>query len=311
MALLINTGVRDWIDDDALAAQMRDMLPGADVRTCAAMGDPADIRMIAVAHLHRDMPGRLPNLELVQKLGAGVETIVSHPALPAHVRVARLRPEEPARQIAEWFLTYILQAQRHVPDYRAAQARAAWTPIEPRRPAETTIGVLGLGHIGGHAARLFRDLGFRVLGWSRGPKSLDGIDCRHGRDALAPMLGASDYLAAILPSTPDTRGLIGADMLAAMKPGSVLLNAGRGDLIDEAALIAALDHGPLAGAVLDVTAREPLPKDSPLWAHPRVTITPHVSGWHLGDALGDVAENYRRLTAGQPLLHEVDRGRGY
>jgi glyoxylate/hydroxypyruvate reductase A len=102
-----------------------------------------------------------------------------------------------------------------------------------------------------------------------------------------------------------------AELLAAMKPGAVLINAGRGDLIDEAALIAALDRGTPGHAVLDVLCTEPLPQDDPLWRHPRVTITPHVSGWHLGDALGDVVENLRRLGTGQALLHEVDRARGY
>ncbi|MEY8840145.1 NAD(P)-dependent oxidoreductase, partial [Cribrihabitans sp. XS_ASV171] len=111
--------------------------------------------------------------------------------------------------------------------------------------------------------------------------------------------------------TPATRDLFDERMLARMKPGATLLNAGRGDLIDEEALIAALFAGRPGHAVLDVTRTEPLPQDSRLWTHPGVTITPHVSGWHLGDAMADVAENYRRLTEGAPLLHEVDRRRGY
>jgi glyoxylate/hydroxypyruvate reductase A len=104
---------------------------------------------------------------------------------------------------------------------------------------------------------------------------------------------------------------MGADRLAQMKPGAMLLNAGRGDLIDEAALCQALDHGTPGEAVLDVVSQEPLPAESPLWQHPNVTITPHISGWHLGDALKDVAENLRLLTGGKDLLHEVDRARGY
>jgi glyoxylate/hydroxypyruvate reductase A len=105
--------------------------------------------------------------------------------------------------------------------------------------------------------------------------------------------------------------LIGEATLAAMKPGSTLINAGRGDLVDEAALCAALDAGPIGHAVLDVVSEEPLPASSPLWQHPGVTITPHVSGWHLGDAMKDVAQNYQRLQRGEALLHEVDRSKGY
>lgn len=281
------------------------------MRTRATMGDVADIRMLAVSSLAADLPGQLPNLELVQKLGAGVETIVNHPALSPRVRVARLKPAAPAQEIAEFCLAYILRNQRNMAAHEDAQARRSWEPVEPRYAPDTTVGVLGLGHIGGCTAALLRHVGFRVIGWARSAKSIDGIDCRHGGDALAPMLGECDYVAAILPSTAATQGLFDAKLLGAMKPGSLLINAGRGDLIDEPALIDCLNSGPLTGAVLDVLGIEPLPPENPLWTHPGVTITPHVSGWHLGDALNDVAENYRRLINGTPLLHEVDRARGY
>ena len=267
--------------------------------------------MVAVVGLKNDHPKRLPNLQLVQKLGAGVETIVSNPNLPGHVRVARLKPDAPAQEIAEWFVAYVLRHQRHMGFHEAAQRRAEWLPKAPLYAPETVVGVLGLGHIGARSAKMLRAIGFQVMGWSRSPKQIDGVTCLHGEAALPELLGQCDHVCAILPSTPQTVGLFDARMLAAMKPGSQLLNAGRGDLIDETALIAALDNGTPGHAVLDVTSTEPLPSENPLWAHPGVTITPHVSGWHLGDALSDVGENFQRLTAGQALLHEVDRARGY
>jgi glyoxylate/hydroxypyruvate reductase A len=168
-----------------------------------------------------------------------------------------------------------------------------------------------MGHIGGETAALMRDLGFEVHGWSRSAKDMEGVTCHHGAAALEPMLGICDYICAILPSTGETRGLINAQTLAAMKPGATFINAGRGDLVDEAALIANLDRGHLGHAVLDVFCTEPLPEQDPLWSHPQVTITPHISGWHLGEALQDVVENFRRLGAGEDLLHAVDRQRGY
>lgn len=311
MALLIDIGIPGWLADEEVAKEVRAYLPGADIRTRAEIGAPGDIRMLAVSELAEDLVGRLPNLELVQKLGAGVETIVAHPGLPDHVRVARLKPDAPAREIAEYCTAYILHAQRNMAFHQAEQAARRWTPVAPRYTPDTVVGVLGLGHIGARTAMMLRDLGFQVKGWSRSAKSLPGIDCHHGAQALAPLLATCDHVAAILPSTADTRGLLDARMLAAMKPGSQLINAGRGDLIDEPALIAALDAGQLDHAVLDVLSQEPLPAESPLWSHPKVTITPHVSGWHLGDAISDVAENYRRLMAGEDLLHEVDRSRGY
>ncbi|WP_171173504.1 glyoxylate/hydroxypyruvate reductase A [Ruegeria sp. HKCCD8929] len=311
MALLIDGGLSGWMTDAEIADQVRAQLPGADVRTPDTLGNADEITMVAVVTLRDGQPAKLPNLQLVQKLGAGVETIVKHPALPDHVRVARLKPDAPAREIAEWFLAYILRAHRNMPVHETEQAKSTWTPVEPRYTPDTVVGVLGLGHIGGRTARMLRDIGLQVKGWSRTPKEIDGVDCRHGYDSLPDLLGECDHVCAILPSTPETVGLFNADLLSSMKPGSQLLNAGRGDLIDETALMQALDAGTPGHAVLDVVSQEPLPADNPLWSHPRVTITPHVSGWHLGDALNDVAENYRRLTAGEPLLHEVDRARGY
>ncbi|MBO9444297.1 glyoxylate/hydroxypyruvate reductase A [Ruegeria sp. R14_0] len=311
MALLIETGMTDWISDDDIANKIRKMHPEADVRTPDTIGDVSEITMVAVVGLRNDHPKRLPNLKLVQKLGAGVETIVSNPNLPDHVRIARLKPDAPAQGIAEWFVAYILHRQRNMAFHEAAQRKSEWLPKAPGFSPDTVVGVLGLGHIGARSARMLRAVGFQVVGWSRSPKEIEGVTCLHGDGALPEVLGQCDHVCAILPSTPQTIGLFNADMLAAMKPGSQLLNAGRGDLIDESALIEALDRGTPGHAVLDVTNKEPLPSDSPLWTHPGVTITPHVSGWHLGEALADVGENFHRLSTDAPLLHEVDRARGY
>lgn len=311
MALLIDIGHAGWMPEEEVRDEIAAVLPDADIRLRDDLGRASDITMIACSSLRPDLPAQLPNLALVQKLGAGVETIVAHPSLPPHVRVARLKPMEPAREIAEWALAYLLRDQRQLDDFAAAQSRREWMPMAPRKTRQTRAAVLGLGHIGATTACLLRDLGFITTGWSTSPKQIDGVTCLHGPDALPALLADQDYVVAILPSTEATHHLFDADMLARMKPGAALLNAGRGTLIDEPALLRALDAGTPGRAVLDVTATEPLPADDPLWSHPGVTITPHVSGWHLGDALKDVAENYRRLTSGAPLLHEVDRIRGY
>lgn len=311
MALLIDVNLLDWVDDEELLGEIAPHAPGADLRTYATMGAPDDIAMVATSRLRNDLPARLPNLRLIQKLGAGVDTMVGNPNLPDHVRITRLRPAAPAQEIAEFCLAYVLREQRHMSRYESRQKQAKWDPLPPRQAHETTVGILGLGHIGGRTARLFRDLGFRTKGWSSSPKSLDGIDCRHGDAALYPLLGECDYIVSILPSTPATRGLVDSAFLGAAKPNAILINAGRGDLVSVPDLLTALDDGKLGGAVLDVVPVEPLPADDPLWFHPKVTITPHVSGWHQGDAMKDVAENYRRLMAGEPLLNEVDRAKGY
>ncbi|MEM6499432.1 MAG: NAD(P)-dependent oxidoreductase, partial [Pseudomonadota bacterium] len=157
----------------------------------------------------------------------------------------------------------------------------------------------------------FANLGYQVVGWSKSAKSLDGVDCRHGESMLGDVLEIADYLVCILPSTPETRDFINHERLTQMKPNAVLINAGRGDLVVDGDLTSALDNGAITHAVLDVFRQEPLPPEHPFWSHPGITVTPHVSGWHQGDALLDVAANYKRLIAGEPLLHEVDRRAGY
>lgn len=270
-----------------------------------------DVVMLATTVLPAKTVSFLPNLALVQKLGAGVEKIVNDPDLSDHVQVARLTPRVQAIEIAEYFLAYVLRNQRDMAHYEASAKKHLWSPLPPRESVMTTIGVLGLGHIGGHTARLFASLGFRVLGWSRSKKVIDGVDCRSGKSALEGLLSECDYVTSILPSTPDTRDLFDSRLLARMKSTTILINAGRGNLIVEDALIHALDHGMLGGAVLDTVRQEPLPSDHPFWRHPKISITPHVSGWHLDGGWDDVAENYLRLRDGRPLLNLVDRAAGY
>lgn len=311
MALLIDIRQPSWMVEEELRDVLSPMLPGVEILCGLEDGDLSDVTMAAVSRLHPGMVERLPNLQLVQKLGAGVETIMREPGLAPHVRVTRLTSAMPAHEVAEYCLTYALAHQRNVFAHDAAMREGRWEKIAPRKTGETTAAILGLGHIGQRAARMFADIGFRTLGWSRTAKTIDGVDCRCGDDALGPLLGEADIVASILPATPETRDLFDAELLGRMKPGALLINAGRGDLIVEDDLIAALDAGTPGHAVLDVFRTEPLPGNHAFWGHPKVTVTPHVSGWHLDDGLPDVAENYRRLSEGRPLLNEVDRGRGY
>jgi len=311
MALLIDIGQPDWMLDEDLRDVLAPMLPDTAIYCGAPNGIMDDVVMLAVSTLRPQIAPNLPNLKLVQKLGAGVETIVNSPGLPASVRVTRLKPDTPAKEIAEYCLAYVLRDQRNMLQHAEDQANRVWNSFGPKKTSEATVGVLGLGHIGGQTARLFASLGYRTLGWSRSEKHIDGVECRQGLDALPGLLGECDYVASILPSTADTVNLLDAEMLSHMKTGSMLINAGRGTLIVDEDLSKALDAGRPAHAVLDVFRSEPLPQDHPFWTDPRVTITPHVSGWNLDGGLQDVAENYRRLIDGHALLHEVDRTAGY
>ena len=311
MALLIDIKFPDWMKDEDLRAELWRYYPDADIRIGAEPGDPAEIEMLTVSSYCLGEALRYPNLKLIQKTGAGVNNILADERLPAAIRVTRLQTRTSGDEMAEYALAFVLQEQRHLRLYRQQQAHCEWISYPPRRAAETRIAVLGLGRIGGLVARRFVDNGFIVAGWSRSLKDLPGIDCFAGGDGLNQALEQADYVISVLPSTPQTRGMFDYRLFGQFSELATFINMGRGDLVNEPELLRALDDGRLAAAVLDVMSVEPLPADNPLWLHPRVQLTPHISGYHLGDAVADIAENYRRLQNGEPLLNLVDREQGY
>lgn len=311
MALLIDLKHPDWLRDEDLREQLLQYQPDADIRIGAEPGKLEEIEMLTVSSYFPGEALRYPNLKLIQKTGAGVNNILADDRLPQSIQVTRLQISTSGNEMAEYALAYVLQQQRHMREYHQQQSRSQWVSYPPRRSSETAVAIVGLGRIGQIAAQRFIDNRFKVLGWSRTHKNLPGIDSYVGEDGLARLLAIADYVVCILPSTPATLGLFGRRLFEQFKPGAMLINVGRGDLINEAELIQALDEGLLEAAVLDVLSVEPLPEDSPLWLHPKIQVTPHVSGYHLGDAIVDIAENYRRLQSGEALLHLVDRGLGY
>jgi glyoxylate/hydroxypyruvate reductase A len=213
--------------------------------------------------------------------------------------------------MAEYTLAYVLQEQRHIRRYHQQQSRSKWISYAPRRSSETTVAILGLGRIGQLVAKRFIDNQFKVIGWSRSHKNLPGVDCYVGEDGLGKLLAMADYVVSILPTTQETQGLFNRKLFEQFKAGAFFINVGRGDQVNESELMQALDDGLLDGAILDVVSIEPLPEQNSLWLHPRIQLTPHISGYHLGDAIVDIAENFRRLESGEALLHLVDRKRGY
>ena len=251
-ALLIETNLPEWMTNEAVKAKLQPLLPDVDLRDAPNFGDRSEIVMVVCVTLPAGLARTLPNLRLVQKLGAGVEAIVGDPDLLPQVQVTRLKPDAPADEIAEYCLAHVLWQQRNMYFHAQNQATHRWQRTGPQKTHETTVGILGLGHIGGRTARIFAKLGFRVLGWSRTPKSIDGVECRSGPDGLYPLLAESDYVASVLPSTPQTRNLFNHNTFAIMKTGATLINVGRGDLIVDNDLLAALDDGQLGRAVLDV-----------------------------------------------------------
>lgn len=304
--------VFNYEDPEVWLRRLPELVPGIEVRVWPRLGSPEDITMMAADDVVPDgvLP-RLTNLKCIQYLGHGVADVLEHPEFPAAVAVSRLADPGIIRCMTEYALTYILRHRRYVATYERQQRAAQWVRHPIPEAHETRVGVLGLGSIGAHIARTLAGLGFRVSGWARGPHAIEGVDCHHGPDALKPMLAELDYVVCVLPGTAATQGMLDADMFEAMKPGAYLINMGRGSLIDKDAITEALDKGRLAGAALDVFETEPLPPDSPLWHHAKVTITPHVAGGATTTSIATTAENYRRIGTGEPLLNIVDPDRGY
>ncbi len=246
-------------------------------------------------------------LKAVMNLWAGVEGIIGNDTL--RVPLTRMVDDGLTQGMREWVVGYTLRHHLEMDRFlQDGEWRLVNIPLAQDRP----VTILGLGALGLDCAQHLAHLGFDVTGWSRSQKSVPGITCLSGEDGLRKALATAQILVLLLPLTPETDTLINAERLAQLPAGAVLLNPGRGPLIDDDALLAALDSGHIGHATLDVFRAEPLDPAHPYWAHPRVTVTPHVaSDTRPPTASKVVAENLRRAVAGEPLLHLVDRSRGY
>jgi glyoxylate/hydroxypyruvate reductase A len=247
-------------------------------------------------------------LKAVLNLWAGVEGIAGNETLTAPL--ARMVDDAMTEGMVEYVVAHVMR--HHVGLDRYVRSEGGWDKQTPPLARDRKVGVLGLGTLGGASAMALARLNFDVAGWSRRPKSLDGVACHAGEDGLRAVLGRSEILVLLTPLTPGTENLLDAGRIALLPRGAVVVNPARGALIDDAALLAALDAGHLAHATLDAFRQEPLPPDHPFWSHPKVTVTPHVaSETRPESATRVIAENIRRGEAGEPFLHLVDRSAGY
>jgi phosphoglycerate dehydrogenase-like enzyme len=249
-------------------------------------------------------------LRWVQCMGAGVERLLV-PELPPGVRITRAAGIF-GPWMAEYTLAWCLWTTQKMEGFRASQRQRRWAPVDPVPLRGQTLCVVGLGDIGRSIAKAARALGMRVIGVTRsGRGSRDALRV-YRTAALRAALARADFVVLTLPLSDQTRGLLGAAELAAMKPTAWLLNLARGPIVDEAALLAALRARRIGGAVLDVFDTEPLPAEHPLWGFDNVVVTPHISGPSTPREIGPIFnDNLRRYAANRPLRHLVDRARQY
>jgi glyoxylate/hydroxypyruvate reductase A len=264
----------------------------------------------------RPAPGflaTLPNIKAVFSLGAGVDGFLADKDYPRRVPLVRFVDHTLSREMAQFVVMHVLMQHRQQRYFDQAQKDVKWRQtIPPRRTEDTRIGILGLGEIGMLAARHLRDLGFQISGWSRARKHEAGIKSYAGMAELDAFLAATDILVCLLPLTPDTRHILNRTSFAKLPAGAFVINVARGGHLVEPDLIAALDSGHLSGAVLDVFETEPLPESSPLWKHPKVTVTPHVAA--ISDARVAAKYVHDRIVKnerGERLDNLVDFERGY
>lgn len=245
----------------------------------------------------------------VLNLWAGVEKITGNETLK--IPLARMVDPGLTTGMVEWVTGHVMRYHLGM-DAHIVNPAHEWRVTTPPLAPERDVVILGLGALGTACAQALLGLGFRVTGWSRSEKAVEGVTCLHGDAGLAEALARAQIAVTLLPDTPATTNTINAETLAQMPRGAYLINPGRGPLIDDDALIAALDAGQIAHATLDVFRTEPLPQAHPFWAHPQVTVTPHIAAeTRASTASQTIAENIRRGEAGEPFLHLVDRDLGY
>ncbi|MEM9798465.1 MAG: glyoxylate/hydroxypyruvate reductase A [Pseudomonadota bacterium] len=244
-------------------------------------------------------------LKGVLNLWAGVEDVEGNRTLTAPL--TRMVDHGLTQGMVEWVTGHVLRHHLGM-DAHINNPDRQWDATAPALASDRPVAILGLGELGTACGQALARLGFPVTGWARSPKDIPGVRSLTGPDGLRAAISEAQIVVLLVPHTKRTENLIDAEVLNWMRPGAVLLNPGRGALIDDAALLAALDKGHLSHATLDTFRTEPLPDDHPFWSHPRITITPHIaSATRAKTAAKVLAENIRRGEAGEPLLHVVDR----
>ena len=250
------------------------------------------------------------NLKAVLNLWAGVEDVVKNKTLK--VPLARMVDEGLTQGMKEWVLGHVMRHHLGI-DLHIFGQDGKWRDWSaPPLAKNRTVTILGLGALGAECASTLAKVGFKVYGWSSTEKSVENVICHHGFEGLEKSLFGSEIVVLLLPSTAETENIINEKTLSYLEKNAVIINPGRGTLIDEKALLKSLDDGKLAHATLDVFRQEPLPADHPFWQHPKITVTPHIASETKPQTASQViAANILRFEKGKPLLYQVNFETGY
>lgn len=308
-ALLLHAGP---VPVAALLSALREHAPDLEVRTWPDIGDPADVEYALVSRIEAGVLPKLSNLRLVGSLHAGVDHLLRPGGVPPQVPLTRPVPQAGDPLMSEYILAQVLSLHRHLPTYATAQRERRWHKLPATPVSRLRVGFLGYGAMAMPAAGLLHLLGFDVAAWARRPREQEAVPVFQGTDGLARMLARTQVLVNLLPLTPATENLIDRSLLYQLPRGASLVNVGRGEHLVEGDLLEALDSGQLAHAVLDVFREEPLPPESALWTHSRITITPHACRTvDVSQVVAGFVAELKRVSNGLPPRHPVDRDVGY
>jgi glyoxylate/hydroxypyruvate reductase A len=274
-----------------------------------------DLQAVDFAVVWKPRPGataQFENLRAIVSIGAGIDHVLADPLRPVHVPVIRTVGPNLTQMMREYVALHVLRHHRDMPAVLAAQRAREWSAVSSPVAGARRVGVMGLGNLGQAAAQTLVQLGFDVAGWSRRPKTIDGVRSFAGQAGFPEFLRSCDILVNLLPLTDETRNILNADLFVALPQGACLINCARGEHLVEQDLLDALETGAIRQATLDVFVQEPLPHDHPFWTHPGVTVTPH-SASRISPEMGAdlIAENLQAFAETGTCDSVTDCTRGY
>lgn len=296
---------------DRWVNRMRRLLPDWDI----AAWDDADLGAAEYAIVWKPRSGdlaKLPKLKAIVSIGAGIDHVLADTELPKHIPIIRTVGTDLTLYMREYVALHVLRHHRNRPAQARNQHAKGWEAVLAPPATRRRVGVMGLGNLGRAAAQMLAALGFETVGWARSEKQIDGVTCYAGADQFDAFLQGTEILVNLLPLTPETAGILNADLFAKMPKEACLINCARGQHLVEEDLLAALEAGQIAQATLDVFHIEPLPQDHPFWTHPGVTVTPHIASRIDADTGSRIiAENLKRFEATGTVDDIADSERGY
>lgn len=294
------------------ADALRERRPGLDVRTYPDTAHAEEVEFALAWNHPQGVFKEFPNLKCIASTGAGVDHILRDPELPQGVQITRIVDDNLTQDMAAFVTALVLNHVRGLHRYKEAELSHTWKQHSYLRTQDVVIGVMGLGELGSYTALQLSKLGFKVHGWTRSPKLMEGVGTFAGPEEFESFLSSSNILICLLPLTKQTANILNKDTFSKLPKGAYVINVARGEHLVDEDLIDMIDGGHLSGASLDVFREEPLPAAHAFWSHPAIHVTPHIASiTNPASAVSQILENYDRMRHGESLINVVSKTKGY